>query len=90
MSGKQEITSLYLRTNPGEVVIVLEDLDFRWTKKQLDKMERLWKEGKSFNHICNKFYERDRDEVSFALMHLARQDIISSRKGGLQGERKKK
>jgi hypothetical protein len=45
----------------------------------------MWKRGASCERMAAHF-ERDPDEVLLALMHLARDDKIGSRKRGLKGE----
>lgn len=67
-------------------VIVLEDLDFLWDESELLEMAQIWKMGFSIHYIA-EYYDRDPDEVLLALIHLGRNEMISSRKGGLFGEK---
>lgn len=65
-------------------VIVLEDLNFLWDQVELKLVEKMWKEGESVGSIIEKA-DRDPDEILLALIHLAREDKIKHRKGGLFG-----
>lgn len=63
-------------------VIVLEDLNFVWDGSELYALRKLWNKGRSIEHISDHFH-RDPDEILLALIHLAREDRIEARKGGL-------
>lgn len=77
---KQEnIESLFHR------VIVCEDLNFFWDEPELKTLVRMWDVGVSVAEIAQHF-KRDPDEVRIALIHLAREKKIGSRKGGLEGD----
>jgi hypothetical protein len=67
-------------------VIVLEDLNFIWDELELQEIAQLWQEGVPVKKIA-EFFERDPDEVLLALIHLAREEKIESRSGGLKGEK---
>lgn len=69
-------------------VIVLEDLNFFWDESELNEMAEIWRQGFSVYYI-SEYFERDPDEILLALMHLARQERIRRRKGGLFGNAKK-
>jgi hypothetical protein len=63
-------------------IIVLEDLNFMWDEEELFDIECLWNDGSSIMYISN-YFDRDPDEVILAIMHLAKEDRIVRRKGGL-------
>jgi len=63
-------------------VCVCEDLDFYWDSPELKSLKKMWKKGISVIEIANLF-ERDPDEVLLALIHLAREEKIGQREGGL-------
>lgn len=63
-------------------IIVLEDLNFVWDELELDEVARQWKVGKDVRLIASSF-NRDPDEVLLALIHLAKEDMVFKRIGGL-------
>lgn len=63
-------------------IIVLENLNFIWDRSELIEIKRMWKKDVSMIAIAEHF-KRDPDEVLLALIHLAREDKINRRKGGL-------
>ncbi len=65
-------------------IIVLEDLNFFWNEEELEDLSFKWAEGISINEI-GVYFDRDPDEVLVAIIHLAREDKITARKGGLEG-----
>jgi hypothetical protein len=62
-------------------VIVCEELNFYWDEPELEKLQRFWSRGLSTEKIAEHF-KRDPDEVLIALIYLAREDLIKTRKGG--------
>lgn len=84
--ARSPIKSALLREPRRNRVIVLEDLNFIWDKKELLEMVEMWEQGKSVIAISN-YFDRDPDEILLALMHLAKEDRITSREGGLFGVR---
>lgn len=71
-----------LRESRKKRVIVCEDLNFIWDEPELREIAKMWSNGEDVRKISEHF-ERDADEVLFALIHLARKDRIQRRKGGL-------
>ena len=69
----------------SELVIILEDLDFSWYANEIDKVKSLWKYGWHIKDIA-KTVKRDQDEVAMLIMHLARREEISRRRGGVFGD----
>jgi hypothetical protein len=65
-------------------ICVLEDLDFYFDRIELKEIKEMWEKGEGVYDIA-VYFERDPDEIVLALMHLAREDKISQRKGGLKG-----
>lgn len=65
-------------------VIVLEELNFVWDEEELTDLTFLWTEGRDIIDISD-YFKRDPDEVMLALIHLAKAEKISRRKGGLFG-----
>ncbi|MEK4924135.1 hypothetical protein MKX78_19700 [Cytobacillus sp. FSL R5-0569] len=63
-------------------IIVLEDLDFLWDEDELEEVARLWKIGLDVRVIAGKF-NRDPDDILLALIHLAKEDRVFRRIGGL-------
>jgi hypothetical protein len=76
------ITDLIPRDARINRVIVCEDMNFIWDDPELKQIAKMWKQRYSIEGI-SKYFDRDPDEVLFALIHLARNDKIKRRKGGL-------
>ncbi|MBM4762735.1 hypothetical protein [Bacillus sp. B15-48] len=81
MRGKSR-ANLYLAARKNRV-IVLEDMDFLWDEPELNELADLWERGISIKQMAYRFDREDPDEVILALLHLAREDRIRRRKGGL-------
>ena len=71
----------------NEVVIILQDMEFAWTKEDILKVKKMWNEDSSFNEII-KSIKREGDEVFLLLLHLSRNNKIQSREGFLWGNKK--
>ncbi|WP_433956962.1 helix-turn-helix domain-containing protein [Cytobacillus horneckiae] len=63
-------------------IVVLEDLNFVWDEPELMELAELWEEEYSVMYISAQL-SRDPDEVIIGIIHLAREDLISQRRGGL-------
>lgn len=63
-------------------VIVCEDLNFFWDEPELKEVIKMWEHGADVRMI-GRHFDRDPDEILFALIHLARRGRIVRRKGGL-------
>ncbi|MED2940679.1 hypothetical protein P4345_25840 [Cytobacillus horneckiae] len=63
-------------------IVVLEDLNFVWDEPELMELVELWEQEYSVMYISDQL-GRDTDEVIIGLIHLAREDLISQRRGGL-------
>ncbi|PKG28789.1 hypothetical protein [Cytobacillus horneckiae] len=63
-------------------IVVLEDLNFVWDEPELMELAELWEQEYSVMYISDQL-GRDTDEVIIGLIHLAREDMISQRRGGL-------
>lgn len=63
-------------------VIILENLDFEWELKDIDKVINLWNEGKSLMDI-SKEVKRNTNETFLLLMHLSIKGTIKKRPGYL-------
>lgn len=74
----------FLREPRQNRVIVCEELDFTWERKELNKLARMWKKGQSILEMAVEV-ERDPDEVLIALIHLAKKNKVEKREGGLFG-----
>ncbi|EIJ79151.1 hypothetical protein PB1_16379 [Bacillus methanolicus PB1] len=85
MRGKKPCGDYFFKSPRKNRTIVLEDLDFVWDSWELQEMVQMWQKGVPVAKIGEHF-QRDPDEVLLALIHLAREDKIDRRKGGLKGE----
>lgn len=68
-------------------VIVCEGLDFFWDEPELIELSVMWRCGTFVEEMAKYFGRLDPDEVLIALIHIAREDMIESRKSGLKGEK---
>ncbi|MDF2800828.1 MAG: hypothetical protein K0S61_731 [Anaerocolumna sp.] len=64
--------------------VILEDLDFTWEPKDIEKAKLLWREGLSLEAMSRAF-KREPTEVFMLLVHLNRKDSIKPRKGYIWG-----
>jgi hypothetical protein len=71
-----------LRDTRMNRVCVLEDLNYYWDEPELKLIQKMWKLTLSVEYMAEHF-KRDPDEVILAIMHLAREEKINRRKGGL-------
>ncbi|MED3549984.1 hypothetical protein [Cytobacillus praedii] len=71
-----------LREPRKKRIIVCEDLNFFWDEPELKEVTKMWELGEDVRMIGRSF-DRDPDEILFALIHLARRDRIQRREGGL-------
>lgn len=69
----------------NEKIIILDHLDFTWTKSQIDKSKELWNNGTSIDIIA-KLLRRHCDEVFLLMWHLLERDLIPERKGKMWGD----
>lgn len=67
-----------------ELYIACTDLDFSWTKAEVEYVKREWKEGTHIADIAGAL-DRDVDEVGILVMDLARKRKIRPREGGVFG-----
>jgi len=53
-------------------VIILEELDFEWDKKDIEKVNELWNQGAHLKNICKMMYQKNgkysRDEIIVTCM----------------------
>jgi hypothetical protein len=56
-------------------VVVCEDCDFVWDEPELEEIVQMCKQGVSI-WIISKHFDRDPDEVLFAIVHLGRAERI--------------
>jgi ABC-type ATPase with predicted acetyltransferase domain len=76
------VTDLIPRDARKNRVIVCEGLNFFWDEPELKQLAMMWKRCDGIEIIA-KYFKRDPDEIIIALIHLARNDKINRRKGGL-------
>ena len=80
-----------LKTRPkSKLVIILDDLDFSWTKLEVAKAILMWRNGYSLGEMAKQLRPYDGvknaiDEVALLIMHLARQGKVGPREGGIFG-----
>lgn len=70
-----------LKLRPQELVIILDDLDFSWTKEEMREAIKMYKAGAKIDLMAKVLRPKDKlcnaiDEVALLIMHLARQDLI--------------
>jgi hypothetical protein len=81
---KDKLKDLPLRDARLNRVCVLEDCDFYWDEPELMGIVKMWEMGISVEEMAESF-DRDPDEVILAVIHLARNNKIKQRKGGIFG-----
>lgn len=67
-----------IRHRKEEIVTILEELDFTWTRAQMDHVKQYWNIGKSLLDIADITKRKD-EEVFLLLLHLSRKGSISKR-----------
>jgi len=65
--------------------VVLEDLDFVWTKDDVNEFECLWVEGWTLEQLT-EYFKRSQEEILTLALDRARLGGIKPRAGGLIGE----
>lgn len=71
-----------LKTRPkSKLVIILDDLDFSWTKLEVAKAILMWRNGYSLEEMAKQLRPHDStkdaiDEVALLIMHLRRRKKI--------------
>ncbi|SFR15340.1 hypothetical protein [Desulfoscipio geothermicus] len=71
-----------------ERVIILEELDFSWTRSDIARAVELWNAGAGLVEIAEQLRGsggRAQYETLLLLVHLAREGKISERPGGILG-----
>lgn len=68
-----------------DVVIILQDIEFAWNKKDISKVKQMWNENYSFKEILKEI-KREGDELFLLLLHLARKNQIKERVGFIWGK----
>ena len=68
-----------------DVVIILQDIEFAWNKKDISKVKKMWDENYSFKEILKEI-KREGDELFLLLLHLARRNQIKEREGFIWGK----
>ena len=66
------------------IIIALEDLDFVWKDKEVSLFIEYWEQGMSIQCI-SKELKRTQEECVCLIMHLALEEELTQRKGGLFG-----
>ena len=69
---------------PINPYIALEDLNFDWALKDIQKFDHLWNEGKSLQEIA-RILKRPQDEIVVIILDRARKGKIQKRKNGIFG-----
>lgn len=69
---------------PNNPYIALEDLNFDWSVKDIEKFDALWREGKPLQEIA-KILKRPQDEIAVIILDRARKGKIAKRKFGIFG-----
>jgi hypothetical protein len=72
------------KSDYGEFILILENLDFCWDEPELLELIELWKEELNLKTLAT-YFGRDEDETFLALFHLARKGQIVQRRAGIMG-----
>jgi hypothetical protein len=76
------ITTDYFTNEPGETYIALEEVEFRWTKKQVKEFDIKWRRGLPLEEIAHHF-GRTCLETGLLLADRAEKGFCKPRKNGL-------
>lgn len=68
--------------------IILEELDFGWTRREKNLAKDMWNEGKPIDEMA-RIFNRKPDEVFMLLFELARKGRIQERPGWIYGKNQK-
>jgi hypothetical protein len=70
-SENHSISSLenYMKNEPGESVIILEQFDLMFSRSELAQIKELWLKGVTLPEISERL-NRDENELFLALFHL--------------------
>lgn len=83
--AKDNLESSYMKkTARSERVIILEQLNMIWDKKEIEGFRYLWKEGISIVDISN-YFNRSQEECVALVLDQSMKGMIKQRKGGLLG-----
>jgi hypothetical protein len=66
-------------------MIILEDVDFQWKQKDIDKVIKLWNQNINLR-VISAAIKRDTDETFLLLLHLSRKRQIKRRDNGIFGK----
>lgn len=66
-------------------MIILEDVDFQWNQKDINKVIKLWNQNTNLKGI-SAAVKREPDETFLLLLHLSRQRQIKARDNGIFGK----
>ena len=69
-----------------DVEIILDDIEFAWSKKQIAKVIQMWRNGRTLSYM-QKELKRDPDEIFLLLFHLSRNGKIENRENYIWGDR---
>lgn len=72
------------RVQRSEIYLALENINYEWSSKELNKFMDLWMEGFSLKYICN-LLDRDIDDAAVLIMDISsRRKLFPPRDHGIQ------
>ncbi|WP_017728532.1 hypothetical protein [Halalkalibacterium ligniniphilum] len=77
--------AIQLNNYADDYYIPLEDLDWRWTKQEVEAFRHMWNTGYSPEKIAKYLNREDPDEVIVIALCQLRKGAIEKRPGGMKG-----
>ncbi len=72
------------KKNTEPLITILEDIDFCWYERDIERAIRLWEYGTGLREM-SRILKRSCEETFMLLMHLSMKNKIQKRKGYVWG-----
>lgn len=83
-STVSKLEKVYLKRKRNQIYIALEDIDFIWSEKEVQKFKLMWDSDYSAQEIASKL-KRPIDDVAMLIYDQALKKKIKPREKGLLG-----
>ncbi|UOF90822.1 helix-turn-helix domain containing protein [Fodinisporobacter ferrooxydans] len=80
------IATSHMTQERKQLYIALEDMDFIWDMKDIERVERMWEDGISIQAMSRRL-DRDTDEIAVLIIDRVRKEKIKPRREGVFGNR---
>ncbi len=82
--ASNQLERAYLKNKHGQSYIACENLEFLWTKEEVNDFKRQWRHGASLQEL-SQYFNRTQEEVLILALDLGMKKRIHPRRGGLIG-----